>query len=745
MTSSQTIKASQNIIKYTAKKDSKKAADHASGKGSVFAYRPKTKEDSSLRRKISERFTAMRDDPLRKEAEKQWDLGDKMYRLWQPERDRRDWRADIVLPDAFSAVQSHMQETVNLRPRPIIKGVEANDAPLEQFASKVFNFAMDNTEFDQETFKARNASAVRGTAFTMEEYRYETRKVKMPDSFSEGELKYKEKEIVDFDDVYTRFIDNYSAFFDPGAEDQKYGMDCAYREVISYEAFKSLYLDKPGYQETEKVVAAGDVPPNVGYFKIADDMDAQDVEIIHYWNKYCDEYGVLANNVLIRNTPLPSTHKELPIDVWTFYPIPGQIYGMGIPYIIHTLVEERRSIRNMTLDRQKMHIAKMFIVNDLFDISEEDLTPRPHGLIRLNTNGLPLNQAIQPLEYGDVPGSSLRIDEMLKEDERRAHGMDDRPAIQQGGTATEAAIVKESAQARINLINTLSNWNTLVRLGKKKWANIQFYYKGERMEAVVEDGKLKDKKVYRNIKVDGLEFKLTGDEKEGNVALDTVQIDGYSSFRMNPSYAQFMDRNYDIIMDAESTPVISKAIKRSQVNEMFGQIAGNPLFARFLDLDKSLRRLVTVNDEAPADWLASGGMSIDQQRMLAEQENELFVQMELSGRLFALPGTPKATEAHTEVHLDFSQTKAYDELSDPVKKLFQEHVQQEIANNPALAQAMGGEGEGGPSAQSQGQSGGLAVNPGMPGGPNVDDGSAAAAGMVAPVAGGAVTAGAPVA
>ena len=393
-------KATQNIIKYRNNSGAKKSSKHTSGKGSVFSYRPRTKAHTKTRRRLWDRYQAMQNDMLRKEAEKQWDLGDKMYRLWAPERDQRDWRADIVLPDGFSAVQSHLQETVNLRPRPLIKGVESADAPLEKFSDTVFNFAMDNTEFDQEAFKARSCSAVRGTAFTLEEYRYETRKVKMPKAFKDGEMTYEDKEIVDYDDVYTRHIDNWSAFFDPGAEDAKYGNDCAYREVVSLDVFKSLYDGKSGFMDVNEVVCAGDVPDNAGFFKRANDVGEDEVELIHYWNRLDDEYSVLANNVLIRTTPLPSTHKELPMDIWTFYPIPGQIYGMGIPFIIHTLVEERRSIRNMTLDRQKMHIAKMFIVNDLFDISEEDLTPRPHGLIRLNTNGLPLNQAVQPLEYG---------------------------------------------------------------------------------------------------------------------------------------------------------------------------------------------------------------------------------------------------------------------------------------------------------------------------------------------------------
>ena len=189
-------------------------------------------------------------------------------------------------------------------------------------------------------------------------------------------------------------------------------------------------------------------------------------------------------------------------------------------------------------------------------------------------------------------------------------------------------------------------------------------------------------------------------------------------------------------MDAESAPVISKAIKRAQVNEMSQFLLGNPLFSRFLDLEKSLQRYVTVNEESAADWLQGGNMSSDQQRMLAEQENEVFVQMELSGRIFSLPGTPGATEAHNEVHLDFMQTKAFEELSEPVKRVFNQHVQDETQNNPALAEAAGLTAGGG------GQGGGNAVPTGMPGGPAVDDASAAAGGMVAPVTGGDVTAGA---
>lgn len=727
------------IINYRDQAGNANAIASTDGGGKAFGYRP-TRSESPLRRKIWDRYNTMKDDELRHEAEKQWDLGDKMYRMWAPERDERDWRADIVLPDAFSAVQSHMQETVNQRPRPVPKGATSLQAPLEQFIGDIFTAALDNTEFDQETFKARNASAIRGTAFTREEYRYETRMVKMPTSAGKGEVTYKKKEIVDYDDVYTRFIDNYSAFTDEGAEDPKYMQDWVYREVISYDIFMDCYGDKTSFKNTDKVIPAGDVPKNVGYFKIATDIGKDDVELLHYENRLTDTYGVLANGVVIRDTPLPTTHKELTVDVWAFYPIPGQIYGMGIPFIIHSLMEERRSIRNMSLDRTKMGIAKMFIVNDLFDISEEDLTPRPHGLIKMNTNGLPLNQAIQALEYGDTPASSIRMDATLLEDERRAHGMDDRPAMQNGGTATEAAIVKESAQARINLINTLSNWNTLARLGKKKLANILLYYPAKRMERINQDGKVRDMQMYRSIKVKGIEYEIKGDPKNGETPqLATKTIDGYSSFRLDPAFAQFMDQGYNMIMEGESTPQISKAIKLAQTESWWQGISTNPILARYIDYEASLNRMAVLHDENPKDWLMGSGMTKDQEQLQAQIENEIFIEMEQSGKLFMLPGTPHASEAHNAVHMDFLQMPAGQALSAPVRAMLEKHIEEEIANNPALAAAHAAM-QGNPTG-AVGGGAGMTPAPGNTGGPNPVDVPVGPA----PVVGGDVTNGAPVA
>lgn len=739
-----------HVINYRNDAKNKNAVQSTDGNGHVFNYKPANKVDRDARRRIFDRFKLMRDDPIRLEAQKEWDLGRKMYRMWAPERKADDWGADVILPDGFSAMQTYLQETIDARFRPILEGVESSDEVLAWYNNSIFQHAMDTTEFDAETTKARSASSMMGTSWTREEYRYETREVMDPVDFKDGEIKYKKKEILDYDDVYTRFVRNENCFFDPGAEDQKYGMDCIYREVLDYDVYKELYSDKFGFKDTDKVVPAGSLDKRAGFFQMADDMEEKDVEILHYENRLTDSYDVLANNVLIRRGPMPNKHKELTLDCWTFYPIEGRIYGMGIPRIIYSLVEERRTNRNQMLDRNTLQNGGMFLANDLFDLDEEDLTPRPHGLVKVNTNGLPINQAVMPLVYGDTPMSAIRMDETLLVDQRRAHGMGESSELPPGATATQAAIIKESTQRRINLVNTLSAWNTLIRIGKKKWSNIQFFYPAARVERVLENNKWREKKKYRTIKTPGRQFSVYGDPENGEpLELRAQVIPGKGRTLLDPTFARFMLNDYDVTMDAAAMAIISKPIKQQQMNDMFDRVMGNPIVSRYADGLKAFKRMLMVNDENPADWLPGDGMSDAEQQQLAENENMLFVDMVRTNKLFALPGTPNANEAHTLVHMQFTKTKLYQDLPDAIKQLVANHIMEENEKNPNtanVADVLGGGGGGGAPAMGGGPDqggGGNAVLPGQPGGPAAGEGTAPVPG--APVAGGDVTQGNPVA
>jgi hypothetical protein len=673
-------------------------------------YKPKNKAEREARRRIWDRYRAMRDDPIRKEEEKHWENADKAYQQWVPEREEGDWRSHLTLPDSFAAVQSHMQETIDRRGRPLLASVESSDLAREQFSNDIMSYSMDRTGFDYETFKAKNCAAIRGTAFVMERYRLEKRKVKDPTSVNEdGSLEYTEREIVDKDDTFTEHAENDTIYIDPAASHEDKARDMIERELVDWDEFQRTYKQRGDFMNISKVSKAGKLNEKALFFQKAVDMSDNDVEILHYYNRATDSYDVLANNVLIRMGPIPYKHKELPVAVYRHYLIPGRIYGMGIPRVIFSLSEERKSLRNLQLDRQHMQINKMFLVNDLVDIDDEDLRTRPNGFIPVNTNGMNISQVIQPLEYGDTPMSYYRSEEQLLEDIRRAHGIDDRvQGVQAGGTATEAAILKEAAQKRINMINLLSDTDTLVRIGRLKWSNIQFFYKVPRIEKVTKENEEREKKVYRKIKVEGREYTIN--KENGGNTLDTTEIEGSSGFTLDKTMARYMEGDFDVVVKGDASVVLSKPLMQAKITEMFGLLALNPTLQATLDPDKAVRRYLQINDEDPKLWMRGKGLTTEQWRRIAISENDV-----MASGIPLLP-TEGATQEHTEEHLNYMDSVAFSQLPQAIQKIVADHAFAEAESQGMMPQGGSGSGQQGMPGSNMPPQGGIDIQPNTPGG-----------------------------
>lgn len=649
----------------------------------MINYKPK-KAEREARRIIFDRFQTMRDDPIRKEEEKCWDDGDKAYMQWMPEREEGDWRSHLVLPDAFSAIQSTAQEVIERRSRPNLESVESSDLAKEQFCNDVFKHSMDRTGYDFTTYEAKLCASIRGTAFTMERYRLEKRTVQDPDSIDkDGNIVYKKREIVDYDDTVTEFCENGTIYLDPSARKQDRLRDMIEREILDIKEYKRIYKNKSGFMNIDLVEAAGKIDGAVKFFQQATDTTDDEVEILHYYNRATDEYNVLANNVLIRKGPIPFKHKELPVAVRRHYMIPGRIYGMGIPRVIYSLSEERASIRRLNLDRKNLNGNKVFLANDLVDIDDEDARLRPNAIVQVNTNGMSLNQVIQPLEFGDTPASSYKDEEMLLEDIRRAHGISDN--LQNGPSETTAmasAIKKEQAQKRINLISVQNEMETDVRIGRLKWSNIQFFYPAPRVARITADSESLGKKQYRAIKVQGRQYSIK--EENGGYALDATEIEGNSGFILDPKMAKFMEGDYDVTMSASPAPILSKPLRQAKITEMIGTMTLNPILSAQLDPVKALQRYVKINDEDPKDWLRGKGLTDDQWQRLAIQENNVMA----TG--IPLVATDGASEGHTMEHLHFTNTPAFQMLPPPVQSNIGQHIMgEDSARGGQGAQMMG--------------------------------------------------------
>jgi hypothetical protein len=659
-----------------------KTADKDRGKGYAYTYKP-NKNERKIRSHIWDRYLRMRDDPMRKEAEMDWEQADKKMRMWRPDHDPDDWRADIRLPDAFAAVQTHLQETIGMKIRPSLKPQEGSDTPLAFWANGLMTYNMDRTGFDLEVMRAINCSASRGTAFTIEEYLYETRTVKDPVSVVNGVLQYKEKERVDKDDTFTMFVANERIFIDEAAETIELAEDYIHEERLRFDTFKTKYGNSDTYINVDEVVPCGSLSERTNYFDNAtDSMEGDIVQVLRYYNKMTDSYQILANTVVICDQPIPFKHKELNVAVWNYYPVEGRIWGLGIPKIISPLQEEREAIRNLSLDRQKMHLNKMFLVSDLFDIDEDEATTRPHGFINVNSGGMPLDNVIRPLEYGDVPGSSVRMDDQLRDDEKRVTGIDDRSqGVNMGGTATEAAILTEQSQKRINLINTLTGMATIERMGKLKWSNIEFFWPAPRVEMITEDNKEREKKIYRTVSVDGKSFEIVKGNGTGKNELKMNDITGSASFKLDGAHAAFFDNvgDVDIRIQWDVKAVMPQAIRQSKVMEMFQAAVGNPFVMKETNIRRAWKDVLMEHEIDPKTWMTDGGQDEDDQMAKAQWEN-----MVMSKGL-ALDPTQNASEMHTMVHLWYTESEDFKKAvaeNPAVKDIFTRHILGENQNGP---------------------------------------------------------------
>lgn len=690
---------------------------------SYVGYHPNKKE-REVRRQVYIRFYQMRDNDWRTRAEHEWGMSDVEYEQFmdaagevyslsqssmpggtssgvdyayssaaQPIADPDETLSRLKLPDAFAMIQSHMQETVARKSRPTLTGTNSSDEPVEEFANSVMNYSMNNTNFDYNWFMSGLSAAIRGTSFLYEYYRVDKRWVKdIDDVDEEGNLTFKDKLITDFDDAMTEWLPNEFCYLDEKARQIDLALDGVRREILNIREFQRIYGQKKNFINQQYVHRGGDTSTR-SYFKLPKDITGNDVEVLHYHNRALDLYWVCANNITIHYGPLETKHKEIPFAVRYYYRIPGRFWGMGIPRILHMLASERSSIRNLNMDRQNLQINKMFLHNNLFDISEEDLVSRPNGLISIDAQGQSLDNVLKPLEYGDVPASYFKTDQIMVEDMVRATGIDVRLEDQPSSTATEAALSKEAFLKRINMIAQLDEMETIVRIGRLKWSNIQFFYPLGRMDTIYEDNEEKQRQVYKTITTRGKKFDII--DINGTPSLRKEDVTGASSFELNKKMAKYLEGNFDISIDATQFQPTSRVVQQTKVTELYSLFLSNPATQGLMDIGKSMSRVLELNDEKPSDWLAGFNQDPGTAMLMAERENDVMK----AGQ--PLGPTPGATEEHTLMHIMFTQSQEYNQVvmqHPEIKQIFANHIMGEHEANPATgtaAEAMSANGLGG--------------------------------------------------
>lgn len=590
-----------------------------------------------------------------------WDLQDKMAISWAKSPDRDEFQSNVKSPMAMGRIDSTMQKLRRLDLQWVIRP-EDSDEDKDKRKSRVIQELL-NQLFHEKAYKERlnvwwQDCLTHGSSFIQVYYLKKSRSVsvykedveKMSDEEREKlknkEKVYEEKTIYDYDDIAIEPVDIREIYVDPSARclhGTSYEAQFIIRRMLpSMEQFKAMYKNDPDAKNIDKVKSASAYgEDDKEFFEPPTDVEADDyVQLLQYYNKAEDKYVVIANDVVIKDMPLPYEHKQLPFEKIDMVKVLNQFYGAGIPDKVYAIQSEEEILKNLTYDRLHITANPMLKVkNSIYGEFSKAYREAEPGMM------FPVNNIddVSPLEYPTMNFDMFRALDVLARDAVMATGID---PVQMGinqkyVSATTSMLTKEQMDSLVG---------ALVDIWKESLTNMayqivslmsQFYTKPRFDEA-------NEKAKNRKVKLEGIAINP-----------DTMEVvqkksDEYSFLEVKPEYFE-IGGDWDITIAPESVEVKSKAIEMQKAQANIAQmapfmvdpsnkkaVAMHP--APWIDGPKLLQHYIEVND-MPEDILAK----------LSEDEDISIKRAELQGKALIkgeeVPGIAGEADVHKQIHV----------------------------------------------------------------------------------------------
>ena len=179
---------------------------------------------------------------------------------------------------------------------------------------------------------------------------------------------------------------------------------------------------------------------------------------------------VLDKMFVVADRPAPFSHGMLPFTIFRPTLQENEFVGIGEIEPIVDLQNELNALRSMRLDNAMMVMQKAFIYAEgLVD---------PADLIVGPGEGIPvaageIDQAIRPLQFGDLPSSSYQETAEIKNDMEFASAINETVAgaAASSETATGEQLIQSAANVRIELTTKMLAHETVKR-GSRQWLEL---------------------------------------------------------------------------------------------------------------------------------------------------------------------------------------------------------------------------------------------------------------------------------
>ena len=556
-----------------------------------LVYNPSEKVQVT-RKIIYKRYQEMRDARVyhNENIESKWDKWEKQYEAWRPKRNADDWQSNITPPFTTTVVERALAEIVDQTIRPKVSPRGQEDYVRAKIMNHIVDYTWEIADGDLNFYNALKQALILGKTVWQEDYWQDKREVQILKKFNleTKEEEYEKKDVYDYDDVYGSTVNIRNFFLDPAARTINNGKhkanDAIRRYIMSHTTFMENFKDSiwDQFGDVKHVKPGGDLNYYQFYTPPENINKDDEVEVLFYWGRRPDKMIIMANDVVIRDGPNPYAHKQLPFAEGSDVPRLNQFWARGEPALLESIQDEMTTIRRMRIDRQHMDIWKMFLVSNRENLDEDEAIVAPSRFLFVDD---PKN-SIVPLEYKDVNPSAYQEEDRLKQDGREVTGIE---SPQPAGTATEAAIFKESTMKALRLKIWLLSRELMTNIVRLRVPNITQYYSIPKAVEVLGEKKVAE---YRKIRTNNMNLEL---KKDGTLLEEESKDDHF--FVVLPEMITPQYGGFDLKMSGEPSFPVSKPLQQQKVAEfMQHPVVMGAIQNSYYSVNKMADSLSEIND-----------------------------------------------------------------------------------------------------------------------------------------------------
>ena len=439
------------------------------------------------------------------------DDGDKRlnsYVLTKESQDKDSWQANVALP----TVRDKMKRLIagfSLKVPELYATAFGKDDVMDIDRAEIAKWLIQGSYLQEEnpvleSFWEAWECAAKGTVVKYEGYlktKYKQKFIKSYDIVT-GKVESSEKE-VNVDDKCISYIVPLSEFYIrdftiENVQDQPAVVWIRYYDQDEFNFEFGKYADVE-FVKTQKKISGADSESFFYKKKWADRTKKAQIEVVRYYNKYKDQYIIVANGVLLLDAPLlwrVNGRKVYPFAKSIFEPFTGRhcFYGNSLPNVLMGEYDIQNTLFNSILDKEFRSLVPATLIGEInqeaFELEDEIITSSTKIYV-------PDVNQVKPMPNPPINNADVSMIQMV------ARGIEESapslPSLLQGKKTTAREVV--IAEEKLKEIKSLHS-EMLSDLWRQKYylrlANIQLNYPQPRIII----NKKKKEKVYRTYMIE---------------------------------------------------------------------------------------------------------------------------------------------------------------------------------------------------------------------------------------------------